>query len=125
MTLAIERETPPMIRLPDTLNARGNPDFREVFKREVERLDPTSLPLQQGLARSSYVTDRPFQAMLINVHEEPSQLRVKAGIFYTGIIAGCSCADDPTPIDEQTEYCVIEFGIDLTTAEAKVMLLPD
>ena len=115
----------PVRRLPRALNAWGTPEFKDVLKDEIEQLDATLLPLQQGLARSSHVTDRPFQAMIIGVHEAAGRIRVKAGIFYTGIIAGCSCADDPTPIDEQTEYCVVEFDIDRTTAEARVTLLPD
>lgn len=114
-----------MIRLPHSLKAWGTPGFKDVLKHEIEQLEAAALPLQQGLARSSHVTDRPFQAMIIGVQEETGLLRVKAGIFYTGIIAGCSCADDPTPIDEQTEYCVVEFDIDRATAEASVTLLPD
>jgi len=114
-----------MTRLPKSLRAWNSPAFRDVLKREIEQLDAVTLPLQQGLARSSHVSARPFQAMIISVSEEAGLIRVKAGIFYTGIIAGCSCADDPTPIDEQTEYCVVEFHIDRTTAEARVTLLPD
>lgn len=114
-----------MIRLPDTVNALGRSDFREVLKREIERLDPTALPLQQGLARSSHVTERPFQALILGTREEDERLHVKAGLFYTGIIAGCSCADDPTPIDEITEYCVVEFDIDRATADATVTLLEE
>jgi hypothetical protein len=114
-----------MIRLPHSLNAWGTPGFNDVLKREIEQLDAAALPLQQGLARSSHVTDRPFQAMIIGVHEAAGLIRVKAGIFYTGIIAGCSCADDPTPIDELTEYCVVQLDIDRTTADATVTLLEE
>lgn len=114
-----------MIRLPRSLNAWGSPGFNDVLKHEIEQLDAAALPLQQGLARSSHVTDRPFQVMVIGVHEETGLIRVKAGIFYTGIIAGCSCADDPTPIDELNEYCVVQIDIDRATAEASVTLLPD
>lgn len=114
-----------MIRLPDTLSAVGTPDFREVAKHEIERIDPAALPLQQGLARSSHVTGRPFQALILGTREEDKRLRVKAGLFYTGIIAGCSCADDPTPIDELDEYCVVELDIDRATADATVRLLED
>lgn len=114
-----------MIRLPETLDALGRPDFRDVLKREIERLDPAVLPLQQGLTRSSHVTARPIQALILGTREEERGLRVKAGLFYTGIIAGCSCADDPTPIDEITEYCVIELDIDRETAGATVTLLEE
>ena len=88
-------------------------------------MDAGCLPLQQGLTTSSYVTDQPFQAMIISVNEEAGLIRAKAGIFYTGIIAGCSCADDPTPIDELDEYCVVQFDVDRTTADATVALLDE
>ena len=114
-----------MNRLPESLHAWNTPAFRDVLKREIEQLDAGALPLQQGLSSSSYVTDRPFQAMIISVGEEAGLIRAKAGIFYTGVIAGCSCADDPTPIDEQTEYCVVQFDIDATTAETTVTLLAE
>lgn len=112
-----------MIRLPNALSAWGTPEFQEILKREIEQLDAAHLPLQQGLSFSSHVTDRPFQAMAIAVREEAGVIRVKAGIFYTGVIAGCSCADDPTPIDEQNEYCVVQFDIDRATANTTVTLL--
>ena len=114
-----------MIRLPASLNAWGTPEFETVLKREIEQVDAGLLPLQQGLSASSYVTDRPFQARIISVREDAGQIRVKAGIFYTGVIAGCSCADDPTPIDAQTEYCVVQISIDRTTADATVTLLKE
>lgn len=115
----------PMIRLPKPLNAWGTPEFEDVLRHEIEQLDARQLPLQQGLSASSHVTDRPFQAMIIGVSEEAGLIRVKAGIFYTGVIAGCNCADDPSPVDEQNEYCVIQLGIDRMTAETTVTLLAE
>jgi hypothetical protein len=114
-----------MIRLPKSLNAWGTPEFEAVLKQEIEQLDAGSLPLQQALSASSYVTERPFQAMIISVSASASQIMVKAGIFYTGVIAGCSCADDPTPVDELNEYCVLQFCIDRTTADTTVTLLTE
>jgi hypothetical protein len=114
-----------MIRLPHALNAWKTPEFEAVLKQEIQQLDAAELPLQQGLSSSSHVTERPFQAMVIAVREEPGLIRVKAGIFYTGVIAGCSCADDPTPIDEQNEYCVVQFDIDRATADTRVTLLAE
>jgi len=114
-----------MCQLPQSLHAWKTPGFRDVLKREIEQMDAGQLPLQQGLSFSSHVTDRHFQAMIISVSEEAGLIRAKAGIFYTGVIAGCSCADDPTPIDEQTEYCVLQFDIDRATAETTVTLLEE
>ena len=63
--------------------------------------------------------------MILGTQEEAELIRVKAGIFYTGIISGCSCADDPTPIAEQNEYCVMEFCIHKQSGLATVTLLTD
>ncbi|MHB1215983.1 MAG: hypothetical protein ACYCY9_13460 [Thiobacillus sp.] len=114
-----------MIRLPHSLNAWGTSAFNDVLGQELSQLDAADLPLQQGLAGSSHVSARPFQTMLISARENAGLLRVKVGIFYGGVIAGCSCADDPTPVDEQNEYCVVRLDIDMTTAETAVTLLAD
>lgn len=114
-----------MMRLPKALRAWRTPDFKTVLKAEIETLDTAALPLQQGLSRSSYVSGDSFSVMIISVSDDEGSVRVKTGIFYNGIIAGCSCADDPTPVDEQTEYCEVEFDIDKTTAETAVRLLAE
>ena len=112
-----------MIRLTKTLNAWGSASFEAVLKAEIEQLDAGLLPLQQGLSSTSHVTDSPHQAIIMRVSDDEDFIRVKAGIFYSGIIAGCSCADDPTPVGEQTEYCEVLIEINRMTAEATVVLL--
>lgn len=114
-----------MAQMTRALAAWGSPDFKTVLKQEIETLGAGQLPLQQGLSTSSYALDTQLSAMIIDVIEAAECLRVKAGIFYTGIIAGCSCADDPTPVDENAEYCVVQLVIDKTTAETTVTLLAD
>ena len=114
-----------MIRLLKSLNAWGIPEFKDVLKQEIEQLDALLLPLQQGLSASSHVTDRPFQAMILSMSEEAGMIRVKAGIFYTGVIAGCNCADDPSPVDEKNEYCVVQLDLDRLTADTTVTLLAE
>jgi len=114
-----------MIRLPQSLNAWGTPDFKAILKAEIEQLGAAQLPLQQGLSTSSYALDDKLNAMIISVAEEAHFIRAKAGIFYTGIIAGCSCADDPTPVEEQLEHCVVQLDIDKMTAETTVALVAE
>ena len=114
-----------MIQLNKSLDAWNTVEFRDVLQQEIAQLDRDQLPLQLGLSISSYVTDRPVQAMILDQSEDADLIRVKAGIFYTGIIAGCSCADDPTPIAEQNEYCVLQFCIDKQTAQTTVTLVSE
>jgi len=114
-----------MIRLTKALNAWGTPTFREVLKDEIQHIDAQALPLQQGLSKGSYVVDTPLDVMIISVSEGTHCLQAKAGIFFAGILTGCSCADDPTPVNEESEYCEVRFDIDKVTAETTVTLVPD
>lgn len=114
-----------MIRFPKAMAAWNTPAFEECLKQEIAELDESHLPLQQGLTASSRVSNSPIQAMILHVAEESGGIRIKAGIFYKGVIAGCNCADDPSPIDEQNEHCVVQFLIDRLTAEASVTLLAE
>jgi len=83
------------------------------------------LPLQQGLTQSSYVSESNFTVVILNACDTVNNIYVKAGIFFAGVNAGSCCADDPTPLNEQTEYCEIQFVINKSTAEATIKLLQD
>jgi hypothetical protein len=111
-----------MVMLRESGRAWGTPEFREVLKREIEGLDASQLPLQQGLSIGSYAMDDRLQATIIGVRERTAGVRVRAGIFYTSLIAGCSCADDPTPVEPQNEYCEVQIDIDTETGEAIIGL---
>ena len=114
-----------MIRLTRSTGAWGSNLFNDTLKAEIEQLDASQLPLQAGLAHSSYVSEEDFRVMIIDDRETANGIRVRAGIFYTGIIAGCNCSDDPTPVDTQTEYCEVQLDIDRETAETIITLMPD
>ncbi|MEW5788061.1 MAG: hypothetical protein AB1899_09425 [Pseudomonadota bacterium] len=114
-----------MIRLPKSLAVWPGPEFRAVLKAEIEALDPDLLPLQAALTRTSHVSERPHGAVILASSEDGTHLLARVGLFYAGIIAGCSCADDPTPVDEISEYCEVELRIDRRTGQASVRLLED
>lgn len=111
--------------LPASLAAWETDGFRTALCREIEALDRHRLPLQQGLARSSMVGEGPIQVMVLGESASEQVIVVRVGVFYTGVIAGCNCADDPTPVDEQTEYCELRIEIDRATAATRASLLPD
>ncbi len=114
-----------MIRLPLSLAAWKTPEIKAILKDEIERLDATLLPLDQALTRSSHVSAKRVGATILRLEETPHTLRAKAGLFFTGIIAGCSCADDPTPIDDLDEYCEVWIEIDRETGEVAVSLVDE
>ena len=112
-----------MIQLPKVLNAWNTPAFEGILKQELECIDGKLLPLQQGLSHSSYANEDNFTVIILGVSDETASIRVKTGIFYTGLIPGCNCSDDPSPDNEISEYCEVEFDINKKTAETRVSLL--
>jgi len=114
-----------MIRLARSLDAWGTQEFQDVLKSEIEQLDAAELPLQQGLSSSSYALGDGRSAMVISARENDGAIRAKVGIFYSGIIPGCACADDPTPETELSEYCELELDIRKDTAETTVTVVDD
>lgn len=113
-----------MFVLNEVIGAWGTPAFEACFKTAVEQLPAAQLPLQQGLAQTSHVSSEPFRVMVLASSAERGVVRVKAGVFYSGIIAGCSCADDPTPIDVVAEHCELLFEIEQKSGNTRVTLLP-
>ena len=114
-----------MIKLNRSLEAWGTPDFEKTLKKEIQALEPNTLPLQAGLSQSSYVGDTDISVLILNISETVHDILAKIGIYYTGVIAGSCCADDPTPMNELNEYCEVQFNINKLTAETTVSLLND
>jgi len=113
------------MNLTSALNAWGGPEFEAVLKREIMQMDVAQLPLQQALSQSSYTDGADRSVLIISVTDAAAFIRAKTGIFYSGSIPGCSCADDPTPRSSLTEYCEVQFDIDKMTAQTTVTLLPE
>ncbi|MFW5452424.1 hypothetical protein [Thioalkalivibrio sulfidiphilus] len=111
-----------MTCLSRSLNALGTPAFESVLKAEIAALGAAGLPLQAGLRTGSVALDDRLEVTILGVDEGPDTLRVRAGLFYTSIIAGCACADDPTPVNENAEYCQVRVEIDRQSGEARVSL---
>lgn len=114
-----------MIRFDKVLQAWGTPGFEAILKQAIAQLGIDRLPLQQGLATGNYVADAPLAVAIHSVVEMDHALRVQAGIFYQGVIGGCSCADDPTPASDINEYCEVQLDIDKMSAAVAISLLAE
>jgi len=112
-----------MIKLKKSLAAWRSPIFEKEFKNEMRSINTDLLPLQAGLSQTSYVQSGKIDAVVLNVTESENHLRVRASIFYSGVIAGSCCSDDPTPVADQPEHCEMEFVINKITAETKISII--
>lgn len=111
-----------MIRLDKALSAWGTPDFAAVLKQQIAQCTD-QLPLQKCLSTGSHVVDAPVTVLINSAAELQDVIRVQIGVFYQSVIAGCSCANDPTPISENNEYCEVQLDIDKATAATTVTLV--
>lgn len=110
-----------MIKLTQSVAAWRSPSFAATLVKEIQALGPGHpelQPLLQAcLAHTSAVADEPLGVYLLSSHEQDGRILARLGVFYAGIVAGCSCADDPSPVDSMTEHCEVLLEIDAATGD--------
>jgi len=111
-----------MFYLPQSVEACNKDTFSDTFKNEILTLDATLLPLQQGLRYSSMAITDSLSISILNIKLNETDITVKAGLFYTGTIAGCNCSDDPSVSDVNNEYCEVTFSINKDDAHTTVAI---
>lgn len=112
-----------MIKLIDSLASWNSDDFKPTFIREVMQLTADELPLQQALQHGSYATLENCQLMINSISERDDRIIIDTGIFFSSVIAGCNCSDDPTPVDLNSEYGEFRFVIKRSNADTEISLL--
>ncbi|WP_462321988.1 hypothetical protein [Halochromatium sp.] len=114
-----------VLTLPRALSAWNSPAFHQTLIEEIEGLGPDHPALQpllqNGLTQTSAVANAPIAVHLLSQREQDGRILAHLGVFYAGIIAGCSCADDPTPPDSLTEHCELQLEITITSAKARLL----
>lgn len=113
------------MQLNKSLQAWGTPEFEAVCKRELAEVALTQLPLRQALTYGSYVLDDLPTVTFIAAREDAQTIHVMVGVFYHSVLGGCSCADDPTPVEAQNEYGEFAIEIDRSTGAAVASLRRD
>jgi hypothetical protein len=112
-------------RLTRSLESFGTPAFEAVLKEELAALGPDALGLQLALSTGNTALPDGIGIMILSLQETSNAVQVRAGVFFTSIIGGCACADDPTPETANAEYCEIDITIDRRTGEALVSAAGD
>lgn len=113
------------LALTRSIAAWHSPAFETTLVEEVQALGPHDQALwpllQAGLTRTSAVADAPLGVQVLRSRESNAgRIQVLLGVFYAGVIAGCNCADDPSPADTITEHCELLLEIDPATGRASL-----
>ena len=110
------------LSLPKSLAAWPGEAFIATLSDELGAANPAALRLERLLQHGSHIVDAP-EFMLLDTETDAENLRVRIGVFLHSVLAGCACADDPTPLDIMNEYGELLLRIDRRTARTEVRLL--
>jgi len=111
------------VALPQSWAGLESINFAEILRDELASFAINDLPLQQCMARCNYVPDQKPDILILSVIDSDIDKQIRVGIFFDGIIAGCSCADDPTPVDSITEYCEFLLRMNRQTGAVKITVI--
>jgi len=110
-----------MPTLPHSLQQWQSGAFENTLKSELENAKSFSLPLEKATSQGGYIDDSDISVTVIRHKARGNSIQAKVGIFFTEIIVGCSCGDDPLPVNA---YCEMLISIDRNTAEAEFEVIP-
>ena len=111
-----------MTKFTAALSHWGCDSFAQTLKSEVERLTMGSLPLEKATTQGGHVDDSNISITVIDVAEQDHLIRAKVGVFFSEIVGGCSCGDEPVV---ENVYCEMVVSIDKETAEAELSLISE
>jgi hypothetical protein len=110
-----------MPELLDALRVSRPGQFEKALKHELENLPAGTLPLENGTSRGGFVDDSNISVTVINARQYEHSIQAKIGIFFTEIIVGCGCGDEPMP---ENAYCEMLISIDKSTSAARFRVIP-
>ena len=109
-----------MTHLHKSLQSWNTEQFKRILTQELQALESTALPLHLATTQGGYVNKDNLGITLLSATEDQFELKIKAGLFFTEIIGGCNCHDDPI---EANAYCQLEISINKGNASTRIILL--
>jgi len=111
-----------MITLSNSLSAWQQPQFRSVLTQELLQLDNETFPLYKATNFGGFIKPEQLDLVILSTTENNDDLLIKTGIFFTELIGGCNCHDDPT---EENIYCEALITINKTNAQSQIRLIKE
>ena len=108
------------LRLVAALRDWDTPRFEQSLKHALEQLAPADLPLSRACNAGGLIEDSRLAVTVISAYAALQVIHVRLGIFFSELVGGCSCGDEPY---SQPGYCQLQVSIDRQTAEASFELL--
>jgi len=94
----------------------------QTLKDELESGIGVALPLDQGTREGGYSDPQGLEVTVLGIQENKASLQVRIGVFFTEIVANCSCGDEPM---EKPAYCQMSLMIDRNSGETTASVISD
>lgn len=109
------------MKLTRLLHLDSEADFAAALRTELAE-QAQELPLQQGASEGGYCDATELQVTLLHNEQDEHYLYTRIGVFFTEIVANCSCGDEPM---HKPAYCEMLLHIDRTTGETTARVMAD
>jgi hypothetical protein len=83
----------------------------------LKSLPAGTLPLQAGCGQGGLVDDHDIATTILSTRQAAEQVSARVGVFFTEVVGGCNCNDDPVEVNA---YCVIEVIIDRASGQVRI-----
>ncbi|RKT43998.1 glucosamine--fructose-6-phosphate aminotransferase [Thiocapsa rosea] len=106
--------------LVESVAAFGTPAFPEVLRRELLALQDGVLPIAGE--HGGLIDPETLGLTLLSSCADAERIEVVVGVFFTEIVGGCSCGDEPFEVNGYTE---LRLRIERTHGAAVILLQGD
>jgi hypothetical protein len=107
--------------LGNSLRAWNTDAFAEVLIAELLRLGAGGLPLHEAATGGCVAADD-VEITVLGAGDSAAEIHVNVGVFFTEILAGCSCGDEPAA---SNAYCELRVSIDKANGLARFAVIQD
>ncbi len=115
-----------MIALPRTHQALAEgAALKPALRQDLRALDERALPLQQALRQGSIAVADKLDVMILDCRDSDHGWDIRCTVFFHGIVAGCQCADDPSPEERIDESAQLRIRLSRRDGSAVIRLLDD
>jgi hypothetical protein len=110
------------INLECCLSACGEQGLARALASALEALPPGALPLRECCNQGGWVDDSALAFSVLELRPDPLCIEARVGVFFTELVGGCNCHDDPAQVNA---YGVFEVRIDRISGLAEVVPDPE
>ena len=90
------------------LTSRSDSELRNCLSNMLDAMPPGALPLQSCCVQGGIADETERSISLLGHKRMEWGVRIRAGVFFTEIVGGCNCHDDPV---RHNVYCVLEIDL--------------